>query len=117
MGVQRLLVVGAGTMGTGIAMVFANAGLSAPTPLGRTDVATFEKQVQLNFISVFFTVQGALPLLRDGADRIPATLADGERLAPVALPQRITLPGGAKFPEGHDHIRQAVQPGMLAAVA
>ena len=48
-------------------ILFANAGLSAPTPLGRTDVATFEKQVQLNFISVFFTVQGALPLLRDGA--------------------------------------------------
>ncbi|PYU29607.1 MAG: short-chain dehydrogenase [Acidobacteria bacterium] len=48
-------------------ILFANAGLSAATPLGRTEVATFEKQVQLNFISVFFTVQGALPLLRDGA--------------------------------------------------
>ena len=47
-------------------ILFANAGLSAPTPLGRTEVAAFEKQVQLNFISVFFTVQGALPLLRDG---------------------------------------------------
>jgi NAD(P)-dependent dehydrogenase (short-subunit alcohol dehydrogenase family) len=48
-------------------ILFANAGLSASTPLGRTEVAAFEKQVQLNFISVFFTVQGALPLLRDGA--------------------------------------------------
>jgi NAD(P)-dependent dehydrogenase (short-subunit alcohol dehydrogenase family) len=48
-------------------VVFANAGLSASTPLGRTEVSTFESQVQLNFISVFFTVQGALPLLRDGA--------------------------------------------------
>ncbi len=48
-------------------ILFANAGLSAPTPLGGTEVAAFEKQVQLNFISVFFTVQGALPLLRDGA--------------------------------------------------
>jgi len=48
-------------------ILFANAGLSAATPLGGTEVATFEKQVQLNFISVFFTVQGALPLLRDGA--------------------------------------------------
>jgi len=48
-------------------VLFANAGLSASTPLGRTEVAAFEKQVQLNFISVFFTVQGALPLLRDGA--------------------------------------------------
>jgi NAD(P)-dependent dehydrogenase (short-subunit alcohol dehydrogenase family) len=48
-------------------VLFANAGLSKATPLGHTDVATFEEQVQLNFISVFFTVQGALPLLRDGA--------------------------------------------------
>jgi NAD(P)-dependent dehydrogenase (short-subunit alcohol dehydrogenase family) len=48
-------------------ILFANAGLSAATPLGRTEVAAFEKQVQLNFISVFFTVQGALPLLHDGA--------------------------------------------------
>ncbi len=48
-------------------ILFANAGLSAPTPLGHTEVSAFEKQVQLNFISVFFTVQGALPLLRDGA--------------------------------------------------
>jgi NAD(P)-dependent dehydrogenase (short-subunit alcohol dehydrogenase family) len=48
-------------------ILFANAGLSASTPLGRTEVDAFEKQVQLNFISVFFTVQGALPLLRDGA--------------------------------------------------
>jgi NAD(P)-dependent dehydrogenase (short-subunit alcohol dehydrogenase family) len=48
-------------------VLFANAGLSASTPLGHTEVAAFEKQVQLNFISVFFTVQGALPLLRDGA--------------------------------------------------
>jgi NAD(P)-dependent dehydrogenase (short-subunit alcohol dehydrogenase family) len=48
-------------------ILFANAGLSASTPLGRTEVTAFENQVQLNFISVFFTVQGALPLLRDGA--------------------------------------------------
>jgi len=48
-------------------ILFANAGYSAPTPLGTTELATFEKQVQLNFVSVFFTVQGALPLLRDGA--------------------------------------------------
>src|ERR1700730_18212148 len=48
-------------------ILFANAGLSAPTPLGHTEVSAFEKQVQLNFISAFFTVQGALPLLRDGA--------------------------------------------------
>ena len=48
-------------------VLVACAGYSAPTPLGKTEVADFEKQVQLNFTSVFFTVQGALPLLSDGA--------------------------------------------------
>ena len=48
-------------------VLVACAGFSAPTPLGKTEVAEFEKQVQLNFTSVFFTVQGALPLLSDGA--------------------------------------------------
>lgn len=48
-------------------VLFANAGLSGATPLGHTDLASFEKLVQINFTSVFFTVQGALPLLRDGA--------------------------------------------------
>jgi NAD(P)-dependent dehydrogenase (short-subunit alcohol dehydrogenase family) len=48
-------------------ILFANAGMSGPTPLGSTSEETFEKLVQLNFTSVFFTVQGALPLLRDGA--------------------------------------------------
>src|SRR5437879_5762150 len=48
-------------------ILFANAGLSAPTPLGGTEVAAFEKQVQLNFISVSFTVQGGLPALPHAA--------------------------------------------------
>lgn len=48
-------------------ILFANAGASAFTPLGSTEVAAFEKQVQLNFTSVFFTVQSALSLLREGA--------------------------------------------------
>jgi NAD(P)-dependent dehydrogenase (short-subunit alcohol dehydrogenase family) len=48
-------------------VLLANAGLSAATPLGNTEVAAFENQVQLNFVSVFFTVQLALPMLSDGA--------------------------------------------------
>jgi NAD(P)-dependent dehydrogenase (short-subunit alcohol dehydrogenase family) len=63
-------------------ILFANAGLSAPTPLGRTEVAAFEKQVQLNFVSVFFTVQGALPLLRDGA----AIVLIGSLTSKIGLP-------------------------------
>ena len=63
-------------------ILFANAGLSAPTPLGSTEVAAFEKQVQLNFTSVFFTVQGALPLLRDGA----AIVLIGSLTSKIGLP-------------------------------
>src|SRR5260370_18791544 len=48
-------------------ILFANAGRSAATPLGDTEIAVFAKQVQLTFISVFFTMQRAPPLLRDGA--------------------------------------------------
>lgn len=48
-------------------VLFANAGMSGSTPLGSTDLAVFEKLLQVNFTSVFFTVQAALPLLRDGA--------------------------------------------------
>lgn len=51
-------------------VLFANAGLSGFTPLGATEEANFDKIVQLNFNSVFYTVQGALPLLRDGASII-----------------------------------------------
>ncbi len=48
-------------------ILFANAGMSGPTPLGSTKEENFERLVKLNFTSVFFTVQDALPLLRDGA--------------------------------------------------
>ena len=48
-------------------VVFANAGMSGMTPLGSTVEKQFEDLVRINFTSVFFTVQGALPLLRDGA--------------------------------------------------
>jgi len=51
-------------------VLFANAGLSGFTPLGSTDEAAFDQIVRLNFNSVFYTAQGALPLLRDGASII-----------------------------------------------
>ena len=47
--------------------VFANAGISGPTPLGATTLEAFETIVRTNLTSVFFTVQSVLPLLRDGS--------------------------------------------------
>lgn len=48
-------------------IVFANAGISGSTPLGSTTLEAFEQVVRTNLTSVFFTVQGVLPLLVDGA--------------------------------------------------
>jgi NAD(P)-dependent dehydrogenase (short-subunit alcohol dehydrogenase family) len=48
-------------------IVFANAGIAGPSPLGSTELAAFEQVIRTNLTSVFFTVQSALPYLNDGA--------------------------------------------------
>lgn len=47
-------------------IVFANAGISGPTPLGSTTAAAFESILRTNLTAVFLTVQGALPLMKAG---------------------------------------------------
>ncbi|CAB3767883.1 SDR family NAD(P)-dependent oxidoreductase [Paraburkholderia solisilvae] len=47
-------------------IVFANAGISGPTPLGSTTAAAFEAITRTNLTAVFLTVQAALPLMREG---------------------------------------------------
>ena len=51
-------------------IVFANAGISASTPLGGTELETFEAELRTNITAVFFTVQAAVPHLNDGASII-----------------------------------------------
>ncbi|MET0949953.1 MAG: SDR family oxidoreductase [Pseudomonas sp.] len=51
-------------------VVFANAGISGPTPLGSTTLEAFEGIVRTNLTAVFFTVQGVLPLLKEGSSVI-----------------------------------------------
>jgi NAD(P)-dependent dehydrogenase (short-subunit alcohol dehydrogenase family) len=48
-------------------IVFANAGISASTPVGGTALETFESVLKTNITAVFFTVQAAAPHLNDGA--------------------------------------------------
>ncbi|HEY1997045.1 SDR family NAD(P)-dependent oxidoreductase [Paraburkholderia sp.] len=48
-------------------VVFANAGISGPTPLGNTTAAAFEAILRTNLTAVFLTVQAALPLMSEGA--------------------------------------------------
>ncbi|HVE08825.1 MAG TPA: SDR family oxidoreductase [Paraburkholderia sp.] len=47
-------------------VVFANAGISGPTPLGGTTAEAFDLIVRTNLTAVFLTVQAALPLMREG---------------------------------------------------
>ena len=54
----------------GLDIVFANAGIGGATPLGGTTPEAFEAVISTNLTGVFFTIQAALPHLRDGASLI-----------------------------------------------
>ncbi len=54
-------------------VLFLNAGVASPTPLGQVSEALFDEVVEMNFKGAFFTIQGALPLLREGASIIVTT--------------------------------------------
>src|ERR1700730_15418223 len=47
-------------------IVFANAGITASTPVGGTALETFETVLKTNITAVFFTVQAAVPHMNDG---------------------------------------------------
>ncbi|MFD0671176.1 SDR family NAD(P)-dependent oxidoreductase [Cohnella sp. GCM10027633] len=51
-------------------IVYANAGISSPTPLGDTELSVFEEVLKVNVTGVFFTIQAALPHLKEGASII-----------------------------------------------
>jgi NAD(P)-dependent dehydrogenase (short-subunit alcohol dehydrogenase family) len=51
-------------------IVFANAGISASTPIGGTALETFESVLKTNITAVFFTVQAAVPHLNNGGSII-----------------------------------------------
>jgi NAD(P)-dependent dehydrogenase (short-subunit alcohol dehydrogenase family) len=51
-------------------ILFANAGIPGQTPAGGTRLELFEQVIRTNLTGVFFTVQAALPHLKDGASII-----------------------------------------------
>jgi NAD(P)-dependent dehydrogenase (short-subunit alcohol dehydrogenase family) len=51
-------------------VLFANAGIPGNTPIGGTTLAAFETVIRTNITAVFFTVQAAVPHLKDGASII-----------------------------------------------
>lgn len=60
-------------------IVFANAGISGYTPVGGTELPLFEKVLRTNVTGVFFTIQAAVPHLKEGASVIlnSSVLANG----------------------------------------
>lgn len=56
--------------GRKVDVVFANAGISQQAPLGAVDEKFFDLHFNANVKGLFFTVQKALPLLKDGASII-----------------------------------------------
>jgi NAD(P)-dependent dehydrogenase (short-subunit alcohol dehydrogenase family) len=66
-------------------VVFANAGISGPTPLGNTTAAAFEAITRTNITAVFLTVQAALPLMHEGgAIVLNGSVMRGEGVAGTA---------------------------------
>ncbi|RHX86442.1 SDR family oxidoreductase [Leptospira stimsonii] len=51
-------------------VVFANAGIMKPTPIGSTAEDTFDEILRVNVTGVFMTIQSALPLLKRGSSII-----------------------------------------------
>jgi NAD(P)-dependent dehydrogenase (short-subunit alcohol dehydrogenase family) len=66
----RLAVEQAAAALDGLDVVFANAGIAGNTPLGGTEPAVFEAVLRTNVTGAFFTLQAALPHLRDGGSLV-----------------------------------------------
>jgi NAD(P)-dependent dehydrogenase (short-subunit alcohol dehydrogenase family) len=54
-------------------VLFLNAAVAQPAPLEAVTEAQFDAMADVNFKGVFFTIQKALPLLREGASVIVTT--------------------------------------------
>jgi len=67
---RERLFKGIGEQFGSLDIVFANAGIAGSTPLGSTEEKLFEQILKINVTGVFFTVQGALPYLAEGASII-----------------------------------------------
>lgn len=53
-----------------IDVLFANAGIAQPVPLGSVTEESYDKQFNINVKGLLFTVQKALPLMKDGGSII-----------------------------------------------
>lgn len=63
-------------------IVVANAAIAQPAPLALVTEAQFDQTVGVNFKGVFFTIQKALPLMREGGSIVVTTSISNQRGAP-----------------------------------
>lgn len=54
----------------GVDVLFVNAGIFAPAPIGSISEEMFDNQMDINFKGAFFTLEKFLPILNDGASVI-----------------------------------------------
>jgi NAD(P)-dependent dehydrogenase (short-subunit alcohol dehydrogenase family) len=66
-----------------IDVLFANAGIAKFAPVESMPEELFDELSDVNFKGTFFTVQKALPFLRDGASVILVSAADADKLGRV----------------------------------
>jgi NAD(P)-dependent dehydrogenase (short-subunit alcohol dehydrogenase family) len=66
-----------------IDILFANAGIAEPTVLGEITEAQYQRHFDINVKGALFTVQKALPLLRDGASIILTSSIVGSKGFPA----------------------------------
>lgn len=87
----------------GLDIVFANAGVAGLTPLGATTPEQFDSLLRTNVSGVFFTVQAALPHLKDGG----AVVLNG------SVHQSLGMPGWAAYAASKGAVRSLAR--VLAA--
>ncbi len=69
-----------------IDILFANAGVGALAPLGHVTEEHFDREFNINVKGLFFTVQKALPLIRDGGSIIlNASIAASKGMAAFSV--------------------------------
>jgi NAD(P)-dependent dehydrogenase (short-subunit alcohol dehydrogenase family) len=84
-----------------IDIIFANAGLGEFAPLGSVSEEHFDKLFNINVRGTLFTVQKALPLLKDGGSIIlNGSVASVRVLQPSASTLRVKLPSALSCAPG-----------------
>ncbi|SFE97649.1 NAD(P)-dependent dehydrogenase, short-chain alcohol dehydrogenase family [Actinacidiphila alni] len=97
-------------------VLFLNAGVSRPGPLESTDEAAYDELFDTNVKGTFFTLQKALPLLKDGAS-VVVTVGAGEGIGAATTAAKgalLPLVRSLALELAPRRIRvNAVSPGMI----